>query len=280
MICATLSGSQRGLDRRGRRARSVEVASRAACSGGRNSLRHRLGEHADVGRLGAQLERAGLELGQVEQVGRQRSAAARPARAPARGTRWRVSASRSSSCEQLEEPAEREDRRAQLVRGGGDEALARGVELPSWRCMSLSATASWPSSSVASTGKRPREVAARRPARAACSRRLIRARQRARDAGSRRASATASAMPPAIEDPPADRARRSPRRRCSGVGVHDDARDRGRRAAAAARPGRAGRSLRRLGARSRSRRVLRRLQRDLELQVARVRLGRRVGDRP
>ena len=31
--------------------------------------------------------------------------------------------------EQLEEPAEREDRRAQLVRRGRDEALARGVEL-------------------------------------------------------------------------------------------------------------------------------------------------------
>ena len=31
--------------------------------------------------------------------------------------------------DQLEEPAEREDRRAQLVRGDGDEALTRAVEL-------------------------------------------------------------------------------------------------------------------------------------------------------
>ena len=34
------------------------------------------------------------------------------------------SSSRSSSCEQLDEPAQREDRRAQLVRGVGDELLA------------------------------------------------------------------------------------------------------------------------------------------------------------
>ncbi len=62
--------------------------------------------------------------------------------------------------EQLEEAAEREDRRAQLVRGGRDEAPARAVSSSaSWRCMSSSARASWPSSSSRSAGKTRGEVA-------------------------------------------------------------------------------------------------------------------------
>ena len=45
----------------------------------------------------------------------------------ARNSAW-VSSSRSSSCKQLDEPAQREDRGAQLVRGVRDELLARAVE--------------------------------------------------------------------------------------------------------------------------------------------------------
>ena len=134
-----------------------------------------LGELADVGRLGAQLERAASS--------RDRSSSS------VASLRRRSTCSRSWSrngrarllvevlvLEQLEEAAEREDRRAQLVRGGGDELLARAVSSSaSWRCMSSSVRASWPSSSRASDSKR----AAKSPAatlRAARSRRLTRRR--------------------------------------------------------------------------------------------------------
>ena len=86
------------------------------------------GDLAQVRALGAQLERAGLELGEVEQVGRE---PAEPGDlladlADEHHPRLLVEL---LVLEQLEEPADREDRRAQLVRGRRDEAAARGLEL-------------------------------------------------------------------------------------------------------------------------------------------------------
>ena len=85
-------------------------------------------ERADVGGLGAQLERSGLQAREVQQVGRQ---LAEPVDLPAdlldeRAPRLVVELLVG---EELEEPAQREDRRAQLVRRRRDEALACGVEL-------------------------------------------------------------------------------------------------------------------------------------------------------
>ena len=90
--------------------------------------RHRPRQLAEVDLLGPQLERAGLEPREVEQVDRQ---LAQPLdlladlvqEAPA-GLGVEVLV-----LEQLDEAAEREDRRAQLVRGGRDELLARRLEL-------------------------------------------------------------------------------------------------------------------------------------------------------
>ena len=67
MICATLSGSSSASTRRPSRRSSRCESWRA--SAGWNSLVTARASDADVGRLGAQLERPGLELRQVEQVG-------------------------------------------------------------------------------------------------------------------------------------------------------------------------------------------------------------------
>ena len=79
--------------------------------------------------------------------------------------------------EQLDEAGQREDRCAQLVRGGGNELLARDVDL--LLCIALKVRVSWPSSSSESTGSGspmwPRATSA-----AACStRRTRRASRRA-----------------------------------------------------------------------------------------------------
>ena len=79
--------------------------------------------------LGAQLDRAGLQAREVQQVGRQLAQARRPARAPGRRKPAPRLLVELLVLEQLEEAAEREDRRAQLVRGGRDEPPARGVQL-------------------------------------------------------------------------------------------------------------------------------------------------------
>ena len=90
--------------------------------------RHARREIAEVGRLGTQLERAGLQARQVEQVGgelaepRDLLAHDRDELAPRLVVEVLV-------LEQLEEAAEREDRRTQLVRRGRDEAPARGLDL-------------------------------------------------------------------------------------------------------------------------------------------------------
>ena len=89
---------------------------------------HRPGQLGEVDLLGPQLERAGLEPGQVEQVDRQ---LAQPLDLIGTCSRNRAARLRIEILvlEQLDEPAEREDRRAQLVRGGRDELLARRLEL-------------------------------------------------------------------------------------------------------------------------------------------------------
>ena len=95
----------------------------------RRELRgHRLGQVADVGRLGAQLERAGLQAREVEQLGRElaQTVDLLAQLVQEGGARLLVEL---LVLEQLQEAAEREDRRAQLVRGGGDEAPPRGLEL-------------------------------------------------------------------------------------------------------------------------------------------------------
>ena len=84
-------------------------------------------ELADVGRLGPQLQRPRLQPGEVEQL---RGELAHASDLPAQ-LREELRARLVVELlvlEQLEEAAEREDRRAQLVRGRGDELLARRVE--------------------------------------------------------------------------------------------------------------------------------------------------------
>ena len=69
MICATRSGSHVGLH--GLPA-DAQLEVRVVRGEGRQELRgDRLGELADVGRLGAQLQRAGLQPRQVQQPRRQ-----------------------------------------------------------------------------------------------------------------------------------------------------------------------------------------------------------------
>src|SRR6185436_9494645 len=84
-------------------------------------------ELTDVGRLRTQLQRAGLQPRQVEQLGRELAhaldLAAQLLEELAPGLVVEVLVG-----EQLEEAAEREDRRPQLVRRRGDELLARAVE--------------------------------------------------------------------------------------------------------------------------------------------------------
>jgi hypothetical protein len=87
-----------------------------------------LGQLADVGGLGAQLERSGLQAREVQQLGGELAQAV---------DLLAQLGQEGGACllvellvlEQLQEAAEREDRRAQLVRRGGDEAPPRGLEL-------------------------------------------------------------------------------------------------------------------------------------------------------
>ena len=94
--------------------------------------RRELGGHlarqlADVGRLRPQLERTRFEPREVEQLGRELAHAVDLAAQLVEELAPRVLVEVLVG-EQLEEPAEREDRRAQLVRCGRDELLARAVE--------------------------------------------------------------------------------------------------------------------------------------------------------
>ena len=97
------------------------------------------------------LDRVGVELGEVEEIGGQLGQprdllAHRPDELRARG---RV---RLLLVEQLDEAAQREDRRAQLVRGVRDELPPRAVQPREALCISLRAAASWPTSSLPSSG--------------------------------------------------------------------------------------------------------------------------------
>ena len=81
-------------------------------------------ERSQVGALGMQLECARLELRQVKEAGGQRHEAIDLLAQLAEEALARLVVE-VLVLEQLEEAAEREQRGAQLVRGGGDEALAR-----------------------------------------------------------------------------------------------------------------------------------------------------------
>src|SRR3954467_10814169 len=87
-----------------------------------------LGQIAEVVRLGTKPKRAGLQAGEVQQLGRQLAQAIDLLAQLAQEGRARLLVE-LLVLEQLQEAAEREDRRAQLVRGGGDEAPAGGLEL-------------------------------------------------------------------------------------------------------------------------------------------------------
>ncbi len=89
--------------------------------------RHRARELREVHGLGVKLDRPGVEPRQVEQVHRQlleaRHLLAHRLQELTPGLLVEILV-----LEQLHEPAQREDRRAQLVRGGRDELLARHVD--------------------------------------------------------------------------------------------------------------------------------------------------------
>src|SRR3954452_876254 len=89
---------------------------------------HGLGQVADVGRLGTQLERAGLQAREVQQLGRQLAQAGDLLAQLTQEGRARLLVE-LLVLEQLQEAAEREYRRAQLVGCGGDEAPPGGLEL-------------------------------------------------------------------------------------------------------------------------------------------------------
>ena len=122
---ATRSGSQSSSIGSGRRSSSTSDSCRAAS---RRELRRDLTrELPDVRRLDPQLQRAGLQPREVEQLDRQVAHAVDLAadllqeRAPRLLVEVLVG-------QQLQEPAQGEDRRAQLVRRGRDELLARPIQ--------------------------------------------------------------------------------------------------------------------------------------------------------
>ena len=125
MICATLSGSALAA-RAGALARP-RSATRGWSAIGPNSRDHAPRDVGELDPLAADLDRVGVELREVEQVdGQLRQPVDLLAHlshelGPGLGIGILV-------LEQLDEPREREDRRAQLVRGVGDELLAGAVE--------------------------------------------------------------------------------------------------------------------------------------------------------
>ena len=158
-IWATRSGSQststarpaaRALRSavRAQRGRELAATSRASC--------------AEVGRLGPQLERAGLQAerssSSVASL-RRRSTWSRTC-----STNWRrVSSSSSSSASSSRKPPSEKIGVRSSCEAVAMNCLRAESSWASWRCMSSNAAASWPSSSSESTGMRVGEVAARRP---------------------------------------------------------------------------------------------------------------------
>ena len=125
MICATRSGSARAIAgvRRGLVPRSRSRAARR-----RRRTRRRRAPPAGRGRRPRRGSRSRRRRASRGRAGRwSASSAGRPARASCARTRARRVVG-LLVLEQLDEAAEREDRRAQLVRGVGDELLAGAVE--------------------------------------------------------------------------------------------------------------------------------------------------------
>ena len=198
MICATRSGSQSASATRPRR-RSSRCDSWAASAGANSPATARAISRGRCARGAAR--------------------ASRPPAGRGRGGRWRACARRSTCSrswlvntharllvellvlEQLEEAAEREDRRAQLVRGRGDEAAPRRVELGELALHVVERPREAPSSSLSPPTKRaprsPRPRPGGRPPPSA----VIAAAQRAatRHAGERRSEEGDGA---GDEDPP------------------------------------------------------------------------------
>ena len=125
MICATRSASARATATPS--PSTLDRGTGDARRPGRTRSATRRARSPQVDPLGVDLERVGVELREVEQVGGQlrEPVDLLAHRAHELGPRRGVGL---VLVEQLDEPAEREDRRAQLVRGVGDELLAGAVE--------------------------------------------------------------------------------------------------------------------------------------------------------
>ena len=109
--------------------RRAQLQARAAQVGaGAELARHVARQRAEVDAVDRHHDAAGVELGEVEQVGGElgQSLDLLAHRAHELGP---LLGARVLLVEQLDEAAEAEDRRAQLVRGVGDELLAGAVEL-------------------------------------------------------------------------------------------------------------------------------------------------------
>ena len=113
--------------------------------------RHPARELAEVDPLGVELDRVGVELREVEEVGGElgQPRDLLPHRPHELLSRGRVGL---LLVEQLHETPEREDRRAQLVRGVGDEVPAGAVEPGEPLLHLVQGAASWPTSSFPSSG--------------------------------------------------------------------------------------------------------------------------------
>ena len=125
-ICATRSGSHSAST--GSCARRWRSSESCCVSAGMNSALDHLHDLRQVDPLGAQLQRARLQPREVEQPRRQLAQALDlrahlPEELPPRLLVELL------VLDQLQEAADREDRRAQLVRGRRDEPFARAVEL-------------------------------------------------------------------------------------------------------------------------------------------------------
>ena len=160
MTCATRSGSQSAWTGRGRHA---QLEARVVLLQGRLELAGDVArQRREVGGLGAQLDGAGLQPREVEQVGGE-LAQARDLLADLRQEAIARLVVEVLVLQQLEEPAEGEDRRAQLVRGRGDEALAGRVQLGELQAHAVERAAEL-SELVGAPEREPRrEVAARHP---------------------------------------------------------------------------------------------------------------------
>ncbi len=107
----------------------AQLQARSVGLGARAELAGRLaGEFAEVDAARAHHHRPGVELGEVEQIGGQLGQAF-DLLAHRADELFALGRARVVLLEQLDEAAEAEDRRAQLVRGIGDELFAGGVEL-------------------------------------------------------------------------------------------------------------------------------------------------------